>query len=48
VRVNQPGLVVQARDSYIYSPKKTDATQDNNNKPFSKFTAPQNPLSETR
>jgi VWFA-related protein len=47
VRVNQPNLVVQARDSYIYSPKKTDATQDNN-QPFSKFTAPQNPLRETR
>lgn len=25
VRVNQPNLVVVARDSYIYSPKKTDA-----------------------
>ncbi|HEY0320324.1 MAG TPA: VWA domain-containing protein [Pyrinomonadaceae bacterium] len=26
VRVNQPSLVVNARDSYIYSQKKTDAT----------------------
>jgi VWFA-related protein len=26
VRVNQPSLVVSARDSYIYSQKKTDAT----------------------
>lgn len=27
VRVNQPGLVVQARDSYIYSQKNADANQ---------------------
>jgi VWFA-related protein len=27
VRVNQPNLVVLARDSYIYSPKTNDASQ---------------------
>jgi hypothetical protein len=29
VRVTQPNLVVVARDSYIYSPKKNDATLEN-------------------
>lgn len=29
VRVNQPNLVVTARDSYIYSQKKTDSTETN-------------------
>jgi VWFA-related protein len=47
VRVNQPNLVVVARDSYIYSPK-TDDTPQTDKKEFSKSDAQGNHLSQTR
>lgn len=47
VRVNQPNLVVVARDSYIYSPKKTDAPQTNEQQ-FSNSGGRANHLSDTR
>ena len=36
VRVNQPNLVVAARDSYIYSQKKTDASRAGGEQQFTK------------
>jgi VWFA-related protein len=47
VRVNQPGLVVVARDSYIYPAKKTDGTQANEHQ-FSNSAPQANHLRETR
>ncbi|MDX6696453.1 MAG: hypothetical protein QOF02_4056 [Blastocatellia bacterium] len=48
VRVNEPNLVVVARDSYIYSQKKTDATQEANEQQFSNSAPPANRLSKLR
>jgi hypothetical protein len=47
VRVNQPNLVVVARDSYIYSQQKTDAPQTNDQQQ-SPADAKGNHLSKTR
>jgi VWFA-related protein len=47
VRVNQPGLVVVARDSYIYSPKTEDVPQTDKQQ-FSESGHPDNRLGQNR
>jgi VWFA-related protein len=48
VRVNQPNVVVTARDSYIYAQKKTDATETNEQQQSSKPLTQGSQLSGTR
>lgn len=48
VRVGQPSLVVNARDSYIYSQKKTDATGTKEPQTPAKTDAPGRQLRESR
>lgn len=47
VRVNQPNLVVTARDSYIYSQKKAASTETNEQPPSTKPVSQGNQVSET-
>ncbi|HEX8774124.1 MAG TPA: VWA domain-containing protein [Pyrinomonadaceae bacterium] len=48
VRVNQPNLVVTARDSYIYSQKRTGSTETNEQPPLAKPVSQGNQVSETQ
>lgn len=48
VRVNQPNLVVTARDSYIYSQKKTDASRAGGEQQFTKSGPIASQLTGTR